>query len=290
MSRLDAIIYFFPDLLASIRGRRAPRALPPLLLIFLLFAAPAATRGAEAVKICFYSSETNINNFKSLKMAFDDYLSRFGAYELQPFNDKQTFEEYIRGEDSCLLMLSSWHFSKINEDHSLTPLLVGVRNGKSRQKRLLVAKRGAAGAIPGDIGPVASASSVPHTKSVLKEMLHKNGPALDALKILPVPKDIDALMSVGFGMSRSAVAMANSLEKLKMLNPALFKKLTVLAEGEETMLLILAAPRRYEKKAGKMIEIMLALPTNPEGKKRINMLGLDGWQKVDPLDGSKGEG
>ncbi len=290
MTRLDAIIYFFFDILASIKRKRGSRSSLLLSLILVFFTAPIASSGSDAIKICFYSSETNINNFKSLKMAFDDYLSKFGAYELQPFSDKQTFEDYIKGKDRCLLLLSSWHYFKINEDYSLKPLLVGVRNGKNRQKRLLVAKRGGAGSGAGKVGPIASASSVPHTKSVLKEMLQKNGAALESLKILTVPKDIDALMSVGFGMSRSALAMANSLEKLKMLNPALFGKLTILAEGKETMLLMLAAPRQFEEKAGEMIEIMLGLPTNPEGKKRIKMLGLDGWQKVDPPNGSNREG
>ncbi len=258
-----------------------------MALVFCTVAANSAEFGK--IKICFYSSETSINNFKSLKMAFDDYLAKFGAWELQPFSDKKTFEEYIRGKERGLLLLSSWHYFKINRNYSLKPLLVGVRNGKNRQKRLLVVKRDPAAPAPVKIGPVASASSVQHTRSVLKEML-ENEAAPDSLRILTVPKDIDALMSVGFGMSQSALTMAGSLEKLKTLNPSLFRKLDVVAEGGETMLLILAAPENFEKQAAKMMEIMLNAPANPDGKKIIKMLGLDGWEKMDPRRESREEG
>ena len=46
--------------------------------------------------IYFYSTETNINNFKSLKMEFDRYLSKLGSFEFQPFIAKETFEKHIK--------------------------------------------------------------------------------------------------------------------------------------------------------------------------------------------------
>ena len=64
-------------------------------------------------------------------------------------------------------------------------------------------------------------------------------------QVLTVPKDIDALMSVGFGMAKLAFASENAFDELKGVNPRLCSKMKVLAEGEETLRLILALPQGF---------------------------------------------
>jgi len=54
--------------------------------------------GAGKIKIYFYSFETNIINFKSLKMAFGQYLSKFGPYEFQPFSSRDVFDKQVKGK------------------------------------------------------------------------------------------------------------------------------------------------------------------------------------------------
>ena len=147
--------------------------------------------GEGKIKIYFYSSETNINNFKSLKMEFDRYLSRFGPYELQPF------------------------------------------------------------------------------------------------RFLTVPKDVDALMSVGFGMAKLAFASENAFDELKGVNPRLCSKMKVLAKGEETLRLILAVPQVFTGNSKKTIDVIRNMPIDSDGKRRIRMLGLDGWRELNVSDRSK---
>ncbi|MDY6863407.1 MAG: hypothetical protein SV062_10535 [Thermodesulfobacteriota bacterium] len=245
----------------------------------------AGFAGADKITIYFYSSETNINNFKSLKMEFDIYLAKFGHYELQPFSDREAFEEHIRDKKKCLLLLSSWHYSSIYKRYCLNPVLVGMRNGKKYQKRILVTRDKSANLEIGEVGQIASASSVQHTFSVLNGML-KGKNAADKVRILTVPKDIDALMSVGFGISKSALTTRNSLNKLELVNPILYKKMEILAEGKQALLLILAVPKNFTKDAEKMVDIIKNMSANPDGKRKIQMLGLDGWQKLDPADRS----
>ncbi|QTA87282.1 Uncharacterized protein dnm_033120 [Desulfonema magnum] len=67
------------------RRKAVKRIWVPTLVFFcvLLFWVTAAVfAGANKTTIYFYSSESNINNFKSLKIEFDSYLSSFGNYEL----------------------------------------------------------------------------------------------------------------------------------------------------------------------------------------------------------------
>jgi len=73
-----------------------------LLLLTAIF--NVLSPAADKTMIYFYSSETNINNFKSLKMAFDQYLSKFGPYEFQPFRGRKAFEKHIEGQKNCFIV------------------------------------------------------------------------------------------------------------------------------------------------------------------------------------------
>jgi len=233
---------------------------------------------SDKTTIYFYSSETSINNFKSLKMEFDRYLSRFGPYELQPFSDRDSFEKHIRNKEQYVLLLSSWHYSKIFKANALIAALAGTRKGEKYQKRILVAKDESV-----KTGRIASASSIQHTISYLKKML-KGKYEGEAPQILTVPKDIDALMSVGFGMSRLALTTSNALDELQNINPALYQKMKVLAEGEKSLLLIVAVPERFSKDAQPILAAIKNMSADPEGREKLGMLGLDGWQGLDPSD------
>ena len=249
------------------------------LIFFAVFSLFPAAGFAETgkVKVYFFSSETNINNFKSLKMEFDAWLSRFGPYEFQPFSEKDLFEKQINGDDGCLLFLSSWHYNNIFREFSLTPFLVGVRKGMHWQKRILVTTDPEGDGIK---GPVASASSEPNTRSILKRMFPGEA-SVDKVRILTVPKNIDALMSVGFQMSKSALVTEKALDDLKMLDTALAERLKIIAEGKETLLLILAGPKNV---AEKVVERIKAMPDDPDGANIMKMLDLDSWKPVDSTD------
>jgi hypothetical protein len=108
--------------------------------------------------------------------------------------------------------------------------------------------------------------------------------AAEQARILTVPKDIDALMSVGFGMSKAALTSRNAFEELKIVNPALYKKMKILAEGQESLLLLLAVPEGFVERSAETVKVIQNMPMSPDGKKKMRMLGLDGWQEPDLSD------
>ncbi|WP_207687705.1 hypothetical protein [Desulfonema limicola] len=260
-----------------------------LLTLVTLFYPASDSLAGESVKLYFYSSETNINNYKSLKMEFDKYISSSGVYEFQPFSDRQTFEQQIQGKKKCLIFLSSWHYNKIYKDYSLHPLLAGVRNGKKTQKRILVASSKYPEIESVQNGPIASSSNIPFTRSILRDIF-KEKDAAETARILTVPKDIDAMMSVGFEMSKSALITENTLNSLKGTDPVLFKKITPLASGRESLLLIVAAPEDFLAESEQIVQMLINMPKNTGGLDLIKMLDLDGWEKIEPSDILKLEG
>ncbi len=256
-----------------------------LILSLVLFC--VLSSGEGKIKIYFYSSEANINNFKSLKMEFDRYLEKLGPYELQPFSARDVFEKQIKGKKNCLLLLSSWHYRHIHKEYGLIPALSGLRNGQKYQKKLLVADENAPDIKTGKPGLIASASSLEYTSTTVHQMLQEKFPPHD-FKILTVPKDVDALMSVGFGMAKLAFASENAIEELKGVNPRLCGKMKVLATGEETLRMILAVPRTFMGESrNKSIDVLRNMPVDSEGKSKIRMLGLDGWEDLNASDLSK---
>jgi hypothetical protein len=113
----------------------------------------------------------------------------------------------------------------------------------------------------------------------------------ESLRILTVPKEIDALMSVGFKVSSSALVTENTLETVKKTDPSLCSKLKILAEGKESMLPILAVPEKFFGEAETLVKIIKEMPKkNAEGTDIIKMLDLDDWKAIEPSDYSKLEG
>ena len=256
-----------------------------LLVIFppLISAGP---RPASGITIYFYSPETNINNFSSLKVEFDTYLSEFGAYDFQPFSDQQTFERVISEANDGIFLISSWHFQSLKNRFPLKPMLVGEQKNQSTQKQVLSARSDIQNLERLRGQKIASAGSPEYTKTILKKMFQEEASSslIDSLKLLTVPKDIDALMAVGFGMAKAALTTKNSLNKLKKINPKQHDMLTCLAMSEKTLLPIVAVLGQSDKDVRKLLTLIQDMCNKPEGEKRLKMLGLDGLKELDEME------
>ncbi|QTA80700.1 Uncharacterized protein dnl_30120 [Desulfonema limicola] len=210
-------------------------------------------------------------------MEFDSYLSKKGTYEFLPFNNREAFENQLSKTKQCLIISSGWHYSQINEKFSLTPVMAGVRKGKTHQKRILAADN-LSDLQSAAAGQIASATSIEHTVDELVFIFKQR---IDPRKILKVPRDIDALMSVGIGISQSALAAESSLEKLHNIHPSLFKKIKILAAGNPSWLLIVSVHKEFRQDAGSIIEVLKNMPDDPSAESRIKMLGLDRWENIE---------
>jgi len=252
-----------------------------LVFVFLLSINARALSAGHKYTIYFYNPETNINNFASLKKEFDFYLSRFGGYQFQPFSERELFEKLITNKKDGIFIISSWHYKKLKERIPIEPIMVAITKNKSTCRRVFSTTR-----VISDISllggmNVASASSEDFTKNILVQMFGENkGNIAASIKILSVPKDIDALMSVGFGMADAAVTTDNSLTKLAGINRKLHDKLKQLLISDETLLPIVAIPKPLDENHLKLAKIVKDMETVAEGKNKLNMLGFDGWKTL----------
>ncbi|PHQ64608.1 MAG: hypothetical protein COB99_08815 [Sulfurimonas sp.] len=246
-----------------------------IFLIFLFFNVLIA----DTIKVYFYTTEAHISDFKSLKVGFDKYLGKHGDYEFQPFNDKKTFEKYLKDKNS-IVVLSSWHYKKISKKFYLEAKLVAQKKATIRDTKILVGKikdlREDVKVLVGlkDLplkGVVTSAYDNEYTKELLSALTNNKS---DNLSVLIVPKEIDALMSVSFGMSRFALVSRDSLRLLKKINPRLSNSLKIYKESKPTYR-ILVACNKIDKEKLKLMLVFEKMNLDNNGKNILKMIGID---------------
>ncbi len=257
------------------------------LLACVLLLTPTKTFADNTYTIYFYNPETNINNFASLKTEFDQYLSSYGSFYFQPFSDRKSFEKFVVGRSDGVFLMSSWHYRQLKREFSIAmeAKLVGVSKGKATHEKILIAKNNIINIdlLKGKI--IASSGNEDYTRNILMQMHGEgNRNIVDSMKILTVPKDIDALMAVGYGMADSALTTENSLAKLAAINPKQYGFLRSLSKSEEILLPIIAAPKQPEEMIRFLLAIIEKMESGLNGKKKLKMLGVDGWKKVEEFE------
>lgn len=223
---------------------------------------------ANTQKVYFYTSDNNINNYKTLKINFEKYLKQFGDYEFQAFSDKYTFEKYLEDEN-IIVMLSSWHYIDICNFHNIKAKFVAKKNDTIKDTKVLVAKKGQK-----FVGTVATSYNKEYTNKILSSLNHKN------INTLKVPKEIDALMSVGFGMSQFAIVSKDSFMSFSKLNPILAKDMELLGESTPSYRMLIASKEKNKK----VFDIFTKMKSNKDGKKILDLLGLDSLVPLSSID------
>jgi hypothetical protein len=229
--------------------------------------------------IFFYSPETNVNNFSLLKGEFDAFLANHGGHKFQPFSSRKTFEEQMANNPHGLFLLSSWHYRQL-AGQGLEPLLIGQAKGRATQKHELFSKGANPLALKGL--KIASAGSKEFTEQLLRELLPQHPEVVASMNVLVVPKDIDALMAVSFGVAQAAVATENGAEKLARLNPRQRDSLKTVGVGRESLLPVLVGPNGSNLKVQALLKVLQGMNADFDGRRKLRFLGLDGFRALDP--------
>jgi len=265
------------------------RSVLVLVLVISLFSLLSLrAKPLNSNTICFYNAESNINNYISLKKGFDGYLSQFGNYTFQPFTNRVDFENYLGIKGGGIFILSSGHYRELTDIYDITPVLIGVNAGRTTHREVLVTKKSSANleALRGK--KIASANSKQYSIGLLKQMIGLGHPGLFAsIRILQVPKDIDAMMTITFGMADAALATQESLDDLQSINPTQRNRLKTVAVSTDILLPVVAA---MGVKNEALIKIMQTMGTTPEGHRRLRMLNLDGFHPLSVSERKRLEG
>jgi hypothetical protein len=231
------------------------------LLFFILLLSNSIF--ADSKKIYFYTTEANVNDFKSLKVTFEQYLSKYGDYDFQPFNKKELFEQFLEKKD-IIVILSSWHYKQIAQKYNLEAKLVALKRESVTDTKIIVGKKG----LQFD-GTITTTYSKDYSKKLIDTLIENNN-----LNIVNVPKEIDALMSVGFGLSKFALVSKDSFELLKNINGFLAEQMTIYKESKPNFRMLIASKLKNQY-SEECINLITSMNSNIYGKKVLNLLGID---------------
>lgn len=238
----------------------------------------------EKLTIYFYNPEINITRNAVLKNTFDLYLQSQGDYQFQPVEKKETFEALIKYKNNAIFMMSNWHYLQLRANKRLKNsqlVLRGTKNGKDTYHKILVCKDPKLK--PKTIN-LATSGNKEYTRAVLSGM-HSTLSAsqLQNLNLLTVPKDIDALMAVDFGLADAALTTKSSLDKLSILYKSQNKSLYIIGESEAQKRLAVVFKQIPQPEYEQIKSILKQMVNHKKGKRGLNMLGLDDWRLVDEL-------
>ena len=249
----------------------------------MLFGAFGNARAEDEQTIFFYNTESNINNFVSLKEGFEYYFDHRGGYSFQPFDLRENFQASIREKRrGNIYVLSNWHLKELQKKKfPIEIAMIGTLKGKQEQRKVLSAPKEIANLEQLKDTVVAAAGTEDYVNNVLKQMLGKKKEALlKDITILIVPKDLDALLSIGFGASSAAVSAENGLEKMKVISPSYYEELHELAATTNDYILVVATLKKPTEKELQLLEALRKMEETEEGREMLMYLGIDGWKKA----------
>ena len=238
---------------------------------------------AAGATIHFYSPETNINNFGTLKGEFDAFFAGAGGHKFQPYGDRAVFEKAMEGNGGGLFLMSSWHYPRLVKKAAWQPALIGQLREKTTQHHVLCAKKEVANLAALKGATVRAAGNKDFILTLLGELLGPEHRALIAgQKVLEVPKDFDALMALGMGEAQAAIVTESGLDKLAKINAKQHAALVQLAKGTERLLPIVVSPAQPDAATQALLKVLADMGADPEGQQRLRLLGLDALTAINP--------
>lgn len=263
-----------------------------LLLLPALFPTltSAQPKNEPSVVVYHYNPESHGGRSLVLKNTFDHYFQSKGNLQLQPVEDKSAFHEIVGKTEAHLYIVSHWDFQQLAKTNAdLTPYFRGRKSSSDTFRKLLVSASPAITKNPNQRPTIAISGSQEYVQNILKNMIYEKRLAeINHPRFLSVPKDIDALLAVSFGLADAALATENNVEKLSQLYVKEYQQLTILGTSQPQKRMVVVVNKRHLDTLKEALDIIEAMDKNHEGKLGLNLLGLDSWKKL-PRNGRSGQ-
>jgi len=239
---------------------------------------------SSRTKVYFYNPEINTARNLVLKNSWDNYLYQMGFYELQPVDNGESFTKLVYQEEDAAFIMAEWLYdsltsSLIVDKQSLELAFVGVKSGSDTYRKILVANKNT---LNFENVTIASSCSKERTCKVLSSIYPEClVQRLETIKLLSVPKDIDALMAVGYGLVELALTTEVGLSKIALLNEHLYNELLVLRKSEPFNRSVLVFKSNNLELKTALAGALSNMNQDPKGQQAMSLLGLDVWKSID---------
>jgi hypothetical protein len=242
-----------------------------------------ATARAQASEFFFFSPDFGPGNLSGLTEAAEDYFKDASTkVGFQPFARIEDFEREFAVRQPAFVVVPERVVLARCLRTQLRPLAFPVRGDRNFGRRSLMARAGVDSVTALTNGSVAAslpAGDETIRSAAISQLKHD----VPGIRIIPVPKDVDALLAVGFGQVDAAFVSDAQFDQLAKINPRLTDTLNELGYNEEIPFpMVYATEFASEQNIDNLRALMQTVNDTESGKRLSALLGYDGWNLVDP--------
>lgn len=240
---------------------------------------PATAEPAAPCLFYFFSPDWRPPDLGPLGSALETALASGGMrMTFQAFTRYEDFERYIIEKPPDFLLAPDW---VRNPGHASFPHLSVVarpsRRGRTAYRKALMSRPGIDSI---DALARASVATTRHAtdNGAPSEVLAPFHLRNDSTRLVPVPKDVDALLALSFGQVDGALVTSEQYDQLARSNPTEAARLRVLGFSPEVPLPPVFATAGVDVAlTDRLRERLLHLADDPDGARALALLGFDAF-------------
>lgn len=241
---------------------------------------PASAQASD-LEFFFFSPQVGSANFSLLKETAETYFRQSGlSLGFHPFARLEDLERESARRHPTFLLVPEWAIQNTCSAERLDTVGRPSRNGLPHDRRALLARKtipSAAQLAGSAIATTVHRSAAAGGSGALAQ-LRADQPDV---RVIPVPKDVDALLAVGFGQVDAAFVSIAEFERLARVNPQLTANLHEIGYSENAPFPALyATPSADREIVERLSAALVGAPRNPLGREFIGLLGYDQWEQV----------
>ena len=231
--------------------------------------------------VLFYDPDANHKAILRITSLFNEYLHEVRPdLEFQPVHSRKAFERLLKDDRAVFAIVSSSYLQEARSN-ALTPLAVPSSEGDVYFHKVLVdTGSGSARDLRGKrVAATATASDPAAASAAIVSALEAENVSVDGVIVIPVSKDIDALLAVSFGQADVALVTPMSLVVVSRINPGAAKSFRVRFKTRPALRPPLCAvgKRAARDERAAFAEAILTMHEHSAGNKAIRTLGFDQW-------------
>ncbi|MFN2377167.1 MAG: phosphate/phosphite/phosphonate ABC transporter substrate-binding protein [Candidatus Binatia bacterium] len=237
-------------------------------------------RHPGAAALYFFSPDWRPADLGELAVAIEEtFAAGAVSVSVQGFTRYDDFERQALVQPPVFVIGPDWLGAAEGSDVGLDLEVVArpQRHGKSTYRKALMARPGvdsiddlARGSIAATLHSMSEGSA-----EVVLEAFHLDA---ESARVVPVPKDVDALLALSFGQVDAALVTSAQYELLARTRPQEAEKLTVLAFSPEVGLPPVFASKGADPASVAALRSLLGrLPGATGGAALLELLGFDGF-------------
>lgn len=238
-------------------------------------------RAAGETPFYFFSPDWRPPDFSKLTFAVEQALGGGDVpVKFQAFTRYEDFERQVRAQPPTFMIAPAWLEGPGGTSIGATFSVIArpLRNGRSTYRKALMTRSNADSIddlARGSIAATLHSMGSGDPDAVLGSFHLASGSA----RIVPVPKDIDALLALSFGQVDAALVTSEQYEQLARTSPAEAERLRVLAFSSEVGLPpVFASPAAGAAERDRLVALLGRLREVPNGAELLAMIGFDGFE------------